>query len=862
MVPLSRSARVLFSIAVGSLAAMVLLYAFPPRDPRTIALGADLCWTWAAAFAALACFASSRRVATSEQRRTWRWMGAGCVSFLAGQLVWTYYDLVRAGGGAPPPYPSPADIGFLGLYGCAIAAVMTLVRGQPTRRGDPELLLDAALVTFAVGALAYAYLVEPLLISSTSVPILGLLTSIAWSTGPVAVLWMILVQMLRRPAFPAATAALLLPGVIALGVGNQIYAVVALRGTYRAGGPLDLTWDAGLLLIGAAAAIAPDYALHLQRGRTTTPEASAAARFVALVVGLAAMTGITIISLLQPTPQPDAALIIGVGMAIVAARVLYSLVVSRRYAHVLEDEVANQTRSLMSSLGATASAERNLRLLMESVPDAITVVDRSGYVLDENTAGRTLVNAFPGDLPDAGGKRRVFGWLEGTASRIARENLAAAFDGELRRFEVPYQRPDGTEGTGQVLLAPVREAGRIPKVLALVRDITDQRRAQTQLQQAEKLAAMGQLVSGVAHEINNPAAIISGFAQTLLLDQLTSEQRETVQMMYDEATRIGRITSNLLAFARAGSKERTLVELNEIVRRTFALRSYHLTTLSITVNLDLDDANPKAWANGSEVQQMLLNLLINAEQALTTVSGGAGGARRIITIRTASAGDDGVRLQVADTGPGIPADIQEKIFDPFFTTKPEGMGTGLGLSICYGIVHDHGGRISVDSVPGQGATFTVVLPRDARTRQRATPPAAAPTTAEPRTPDGKLAVLLIDDEEGLRRAVVTFLKRRGMHIVAVEDGGDALRVLRREHFDVIVSDVRMPGMSGGEFLERLRRDHPAMVHRLIFTTGDSFAPDTSTLLRDAGVPSLVKPYDFSKLEAILHQVAEAAKTST
>jgi signal transduction histidine kinase len=209
-------------------------------------------------------------------------------------------------------------------------------------------------------------------------------------------------------------------------------------------------------------------------------------------------------------------------------------------------------------------------------------------------------------------------------------------------------------------------------------------------------------VSGVAHEINNPAAIISGFAQTLLLDQLPPDQRETVQMMYDEATRIGRITSNLLAFARAGSKERTLVELNETVRRTFALRSYHLTTLNITVNLELDEANPKAWANGSEVQQLLLNLLINAEQALTTVPG-----RRAITIRTMTADDDGVQLQVADTGPGIPTDIQEKIFDPFFTTKPEGTGTGLGLSICYGIAHDHGGRISVHSVPGHGATFTV-----------------------------------------------------------------------------------------------------------------------------------------------------------
>ena len=849
MVPLSRSARVVFSIAVASLVAMVLLYAFPPSDRRTLALSADLCWTWAAAFAAVACVASSRRVTTSEQRRAWRWIAAGCASFLAGQMVWNYYDLVR---GAPPPYPSLADVGYLGIYACVIGGLRTLVLGQPLRRTDPELVLDTVLVTFVVGALAYEYLLEPLLIGGAPVSPFGLVTSIGWSVGAVAVLWMILIQMLRRPAFSAATATLVLPSVIALAIGNQVYAVVALRGTYQAGGPLDLTWDTGLLLLAAAAAIAPDYTLHLQRGRSLTHEPSTAARFIALVIGLAAITGMAIVGILRTKPDPNDAVIVAIGMAIVAARVLYSIGVSRRYANILEDEVANQTRSLMSSLGATASAERSLRLLMEAVPDAITVVDRDGHVLDENTAGRTLVSAFPGE------KRRAFGWLEGTASRIARENLAAAFDGELRRFEVPYQRPDGSEGTGHVLLAPVREGGRIPKVLALVRDITDQRRAQTQLQQAEKLAAMGQLVSGVAHEINNPAAIISGFAQTLLLDQLTPEQRETVQMMYDEATRIGRITSNLLAFARAGSKERTLVELNDIVRRTFALRSYHLTTLNITVNLDLDDANPKAWANGSEVQQMLLNLLINAEQALMTMSGGD---RRTISITTATAGDDGVLLQVADTGPGIPADIQEKIFDPFFTTKPEGMGTGLGLSICYGIVHDHGGRISVHSVVGQGATFAVVLPRDARTRQRATPP-VPPATAQARTPDGKLSVLLIDDEEGLRRAVVNFLKRRGMHIVAVEDGGDALRVLRREHFDVIVSDVRMPGMSGGEFLERLRRDYPAMVQRLIFTTGDTFAADTSTLLREAGVPSLVKPYDFSKLEAVLHQVAEAAKTST
>jgi len=545
------------------------------------------------------------------------------------------------------------------------------------------------------------------------------------------------------------------------------------------------------------------------------------------------------------------AVIVVIALGIIGARVLYSLRADRRYAQLLEDEVANQTRSLMSSLAATASAERSLRLVMESVPDAIAVLDREGRVLDANAAGRSLVTV-PGD---GGQPRSGFEWLDSTAARIARENLAAAFEGALRRFEVPFQRPDGTEGTSQVLYAPVREGERIPKVLALARDVTEQRRTQAQLQQAEKLAAMGQLVSGVAHEINNPAAIISGFAQTLLLDQLTPEQRETMQMMYDEATRIGRITSNLLAFARAGSKERTLVDLNDIVRRTFALRSYHLTTLNITVNLELDESDPKAWANGSEMQQMLLNLLINAEQALTGVTG-----RRAITIRT-SAADDRVRLQVADTGPGVAADIQGKIFDPFFTTKPEGAATGLGLSICYGIVHDHGGRIWLDSEAGQGAVFTIELPRDARTRQRITPP-PMPAPQTPPVPEGRLSVLLIDDEEGLRRAVLSFLKRRGMHAVAVGDGADALKALRHERFDVIVSDVRMPGMSGREFLERLRQEHPAMVSRLVFSTGDTFATDTSALLREAGMPSLVKPYDFAKLEALLHEVVgRTAKTS-
>jgi two-component system NtrC family sensor kinase len=528
---------------------------------------------------------------------------------------------------------------------------------------------------------------------------------------------------------------------------------------------------------------------------------------------------------------------ITIGVVLLAARFAYWLRVDRRYAQLLEHEVASQTRSLMDSLAGTAAAERNLRLVIEAVPDAVAVLDREGRLLEANDPAKTMTGS-----PDPVG-HTVFDFLDPTAAARVRDKLAAALRGEVQRFETPFVRADGSRGLAAVLYAPVREGGVIPRVLALARDITDQKRTEAQLQQAEKLTAMGQLVSGVAHEINNPAAIISGFAQTLLLEDLKPEQRETLQMICDEAARIGRITANLLAFARAGGKQRALVDLNDIVRRTFALRSYHLSTLSITVVLELDPGEPKIWADASELQQVLLNLLINAEQALLTAQ-----PPRTITVRTRTDAQDLV-LEVADSGPGIPAAIRDKIFDPFFTTKPEGVGTGLGLSICYGIAQEHGGRIGVESEPGQGARFTLALPRDPRVEVRP-PLAAAPARAA-----GLLAVLVVDDETALRNALLRFLDRRGIRSQGVADGADALRVLGNTDFDVIVSDVRMPGMSGREFLQRLRRDRPELVSRLIFSSGDTFAPETAALIQESGIPTVTKPFEFAALEQVIREVA-------
>lgn len=540
------------------------------------------------------------------------------------------------------------------------------------------------------------------------------------------------------------------------------------------------------------------------------------------------------------------------GLLVIAGGLLGLQVVStlradRRYATLLEREVAAQTRSLMDSLAATAAAEHNVRSLMEAVPDAIVVLDPEGRVLDQNPSARAMVAVHP--PPGTPPGHSAFESLDRHAAAHVRTNLDAAFRGEVRRFEVPFTHTDGGMGMRSVIYAPVREGGKIRKVLALVRDVSEQRRTDAQLQQAEKLAAMGQLVSGVAHEINNPAAIISGFAETLLLGDMDEEQRDMVRMIRDEAQRIGRITSNLLAFARSGGKERGLVDLNDIVQRTFALRSYYLTTLNILVKLDLDPDSPRTWANGSEMQQLLLNLLINAEQALLTVP-----PPRSIVLRTRTV-DQNVLLQCVDTGPGVAPELRSKIFDPFFTTKPEGVGTGLGLSICYGIARDHGGSIWVDSTPGAGATFTVSLPRD----PRAAPRPAAPPPEPAAAPAPHLKVLVVDDEVGLRHAVVSFLERRGFAALGVGDGREALETLGRESPppDVIVTDVRMPGMGGREFLARLRAEHPQLARRLVFSTGDTFAPETAALLQEAGGAVLVKPFDFSQLETVIRAIAAA-----
>ena len=346
------------------------------------------------------------------------------------------------------------------------------------------------------------------------------------------------------------------------------------------------------------------------------------------------------------------------------------------------------------------SEARDTRLV-QSASDAIFPVDAEGRFTSVNRA-----------LEAATGRRRsaligvsYVDVLDPRDREPARRMFESTMRGGRQRGELRYHSASGDVRTASVLTAPVFEQGRVAGVLAVVRDVTEERRLTEQLLQQEKLAAIGQLVSGVAHELNNPLAGVSAFAQILLATNgVEGEVRQAAETIYQEARRAAKIVSNLLTFARQHQPARTAVDLNQVLVDTLELRRYAIRMAQVDIEVSLDEDLPLTWADPFQLQQVLLNLITNAEQSL-----GEWGGERRLALRTARVGQT-LLVTVADTGGGIAQQDLARVFNPFYTTKPVGEGTGLGLSIADGIVRGHGGRIRAESAPGGGAAFVVELP--------------------------------------------------------------------------------------------------------------------------------------------------------
>ena len=497
-------------------------------------------------------------------------------------------------------------------------------------------------------------------------------------------------------------------------------------------------------------------------------------------------------------------------------------------------------------------AKEQWETAFDALSEGIAVVDDEGRVRRSNRALASLLN-----MP----LQNVVGTPLGEAllgKPSALQELLAA----TRRGDRPAPLVARSERLGRAVRV---NAARIPgaateqSIVVMVEDVTEQQALETQLVQSEKLAAVGQLVSGVAHELNNPLTSIAGLSEFLLEQkELGKKDRGHLQVIQEQAERASRIVRNLLTFARKGASERVPVDLNDVIRRTLSLTSYDLKLKDIVVERELSGALPDVFGDRHGLQQVVLNLVTNAAHA---VAENPRERPREITVSTWF--DGLVHLRVADTGPGIPDEIAQSVFTPFFTTKEPGKGTGLGLSITYSIVESHGGQIALEPRgPRGGAAFRVDLPpapadavRPALTPVHGTPAVNAASMV-------KRTILLVDADPAVQRTIKALFARDGHDVEVAGDPQHALDLAQRGGFDLVIADARAmaPGKRGTLLAEELVTRMPALRDRIIVATGD-VRPTTEETLARLGVRYVRKPFNLRDLRVEAARLWEATALS-
>jgi CheY-like chemotaxis protein len=340
-------------------------------------------------------------------------------------------------------------------------------------------------------------------------------------------------------------------------------------------------------------------------------------------------------------------------------------------------------------------------------------------------------------------------------------------------------------------------------------------------------------------------------AELLREENQNGPMAEQTQAIMQSAERCARIVRNFLTLARQHPPERQWVDLNHVVEEAVALLAYTLQVDTIEVALQLAPALPLCAADPHQLHQVVINLVTNAHQALREVPV----PRRLTFTTCTDPARTQVVLEVADTGPGIPPELQGRIFEPFFTTKPPGVGTGLGLPLCRGIIEGHGGTLRVQSQKGEGTVFRVELPVRAEPVGEAAAPAAvalAPVQGQAQ------AILVIDDEPGIASALAHLLRRSGYSVDTAANGRVALDQLQERTYDLILCDLRMPELDGPGFYRALEERYPQLQQCVVFLTGDTLSPEAREFLETAGVARLNKPFRAAEVRWAVHQALQAS----
>jgi PAS domain S-box-containing protein len=386
-------------------------------------------------------------------------------------------------------------------------------------------------------------------------------------------------------------------------------------------------------------------------------------------------------------------------------------------------------------------------------------------------------------------------------------------------------------------------------------DLTERKKAEAQiaqqqeaLQQSEKMAALGGLLAGVAHELNNPLSVVVGQATLLMEGAVEGKVATRAEKIFKAADRCSRIVKSFLALARRKPPERKPIDLNQIVKGSLELLGYQLKTGEVDIQSQLTPGLAEITGDGDQLTQVITNLVLNAAQAME----GWSGPHRI-TVSSQHDIDNNVVLSIADTGPGIPQEIRNRVFEPFFTTKGGKGGTGVGLALCLNIIASHEGEITLSETLGGGATFSIKFPALGPTSGD-----SASASGEELHAFGKLRLLLVDDEVEIAQTLADLMEPEGHEIDIAANGLIALEKLRKKPFDAIISDLRMPVLDGPGLYDALLRELPSYLNRIIFVTGDTLSTHVHDFLSKHTVPLVEKPYRLKDIRRALSDLLKNA----
>ena len=494
-------------------------------------------------------------------------------------------------------------------------------------------------------------------------------------------------------------------------------------------------------------------------------------------------------------------------------------------------------------------SQKEWETTFDAMQDCVSVHDTTGRVIRANLKlARKLKMAPPGVI----GKhcREIYD-PEGTHLEPCRHMHSLETEPLLvEELELPAMG-----GTFQVSVSPWYDKNnRLAGAIHVAKDISHEKLLQQQLIQSEKLSAIGELISGIAHELNNPLTGVMGYSQLLQLrNDIDERAKDSLMKINNLALRCQRIVQNLLSFARKQKPERTPCDVNNILENTVELRSYELQVNNIEIVRQLNRNLPKTIADGYQLQQVFLNVITNAEHAMIDAHG-----KGSLTIRTsADAAKNRIIIDIVDDGPGIPEAHLTRIFDPFFTTKEVGKGTGLGLSLSYGIIKEHGGNIYARSRAGDGSIFVIELPIITNLQEDSgLPPQLLPKAIHFENLVRNKRILVVDDEKYILDFFVEVFRMFPMEVDTADDGKVAMERILVKDYDIVFTDFKMPNMSGKELFRWIKNQRPELLKRIIFVTGDTVSTETRSFFENTGNRYLAKPFKIEEVKEVIQQTLE------